>query len=276
MDIRYATNPEDVLDYGTERLRKQFLVQQLFEPDQLKLTYTHHDRVIVGGATPVNSEVELTDNGELKTAYFLERRELGVINVGGAGTVFVDGTAYELGNKDGLYVGAGNRSVTFKSENPQEPAKFYFVSAAAHRKLPAVRISINETERQEMGVSGQFNRRTIYKYIHEKGTASCQLMMGMTLLDSDSNWLTMPAHLHDRRMEVYFYCDVEPGSRVFHFMGEPSNTRHLIVDNEEAVIAPSWSIHSCVGMRKYVMIWAMAGENMEFSDMEPVSMETLR
>jgi 4-deoxy-L-threo-5-hexosulose-uronate ketol-isomerase len=276
VEIRYAVSPEDAAQYSTDRLRKQFLVRQLFEADQLKLVYTHHDRVIIGGAAPVSRSVELTDGGALKTAFFLERRELGIINVGGPGVVHVEGTDYPLGNKDCLYVGSGSRNVTFRSERAEEPARFYMISTTAHHQYPTARISVEEAKYLEYGANGQFNRRNVYQYIHAGGIRSCQLMMGITLLNEDSNWLTMPAHVHDRRMEVYFYCDVEPESRVFHFMGEPHNTRHLVVDNEEAVIVPGWSIHSCVGMRKYVMIWAMAGENYEFADMEPVRMEELR
>ncbi|MCF6409987.1 5-dehydro-4-deoxy-D-glucuronate isomerase [Pseudalkalibacillus salsuginis] len=276
MDIRYATNPEETKHYTTEKQRKEFLIEGLFIPGDMHLTYTHHDRVIIGGVCPTENTLHLNAGDTLKTDYFLERREIGIINIGERGTVIVEGDNYELEQKDCLYIGLGNKEVKFKSENDGKPAKFYLVSSLAHKEYPVQKLTINRAEPVHLGSIEESNERTIYKYIHADGLQSCQLMMGMTLLKPNNMWNTMPAHLHDRRMEAYLYFNMPEKGRVFHFMGEPNETRHLVVSNEQAVISPSWSIHSGCGTSNYTFIWAMAGENYTFIDMEAVEMSKLR
>ncbi|MCT8139256.1 5-dehydro-4-deoxy-D-glucuronate isomerase [Anaerobacillus sp. CMMVII] len=276
MENRYATNPQEAKSYTTEKLRDEYLIQQLFVKDELRLTYSHEDRVVIGGAFPIKGAIKLAAGDFLKTDYFLERREIGIINIGGHGVVKVSGEAYELSNKDGLYVGKGIEEVTFESIDPSLPAKFYLVSTLAHTNYPTEKISIEQAEPVRLGDDSQSNKRTIYKYIHADGAKSCQLMLGMTLLEPNNMWNTMPAHIHDRRMEVYLYFDLGEDNRVFHFMGQPHETRHLVVSNEQAVISPSWSIHSGVGTGNYTFIWAMAGENYTFTDMEFIEMKDLK
>lgn len=277
MDIRFAANPADIETYTTDRLRNEFLIESLFVTGELQMAYSHHDRMVIGGAVPKKNDLKLDAGDALRTDYFLERREIGIINIGANGKVKVNGEAYELGKRDCLYVGKGNEEVTFHSDDPAKPAKFYFISATAHVTHPIRKLSIDDAEPTHLGSDEDSNQRTIYKYIHQDGIQSCQLMMGMTLLRSNSRWNTMPAHVHERRSEVYLYFDMNSeDSRVFHFMGEPHKTRHLIIQNEQAVISPSWSIHSGVGTSNYTFIWAMAGENYTFKDMDFVKMETLR
>ncbi|UVI28546.1 5-dehydro-4-deoxy-D-glucuronate isomerase [Paenibacillus spongiae] len=277
MDIRYASHPNEVKSFDTPRLRQEFLMESLFVPNELKLTYTHVDRFIVGGALPIGRPVQLeADKKEMGADFFLERREIGIINVGGQGTVTVDGTAYSMGSKDGLYIGLGAREVIFSSENAGEPAKFYLNSAPAHRTYPTVKIAISEASPNHLGSISNSNERTIYRYIHAGGVQSCQLVMGMTLLKPGNMWNTMPCHTHNRRSEIYFYFDMQDDGVIFHYMGEPQETRHLVVRNEQAVISPSWSIHSGVGTGSYTFIWGMAGENQTFEDMDAVSMKDLR
>lgn len=277
MERRFASHPNEVKQFDTDRLRKEFHVPVLFVPDELKLVLTHEDRMIVGGANPVNKDVELaTDLKELGVTYFLERRELGIINVGGSGIVVVDGTEYNIGFKECLYVGQGSKEVIFRSEDASKPAKFYLNSAPAHQSYPTVKTTLEDSESGALGSLENSNERTIHRLIHANGVQSAQLVMGMTQLKPGSMWNTMPAHTHPRRMEAYFYFGLPEESVVFHLMGEPSETRHLVMRNEEAVISPSWSIHSGVGTNNYTFIWSMCGDNKRYDDMDPVSMKELR
>ncbi len=276
MEVRYASSNKDAKHYDTERLREEFLIQELFKKDDLKLVYSHYDRIIAGSACPVDAEIRLEAGKEIGADYFLERRELGIINIGGAGVVTLDGETYDLGPRDGLYVGMGIKDVKFASVDPANPAKFYLNSGPAHRSYPTVKIDIAKANPVKLGDPKSLNVRTIYQYVHPAVCESCQLVMGMTVLEEGSVWNTMPSHTHDRRMEVYLYFDMEEETRVFHMMGEPTETRHLIMKNEEAVISPSWSIHSGVATGKYTFIWGMVGENQTFTDMDHVAMEDLR
>jgi 4-deoxy-L-threo-5-hexosulose-uronate ketol-isomerase len=277
MEIRYAVHPQEAKKYDTTELREHFLIETLFRPGEIVLTYSHVDRFIVGGVQPAGEPVKLeADPKEIGAATFLERREIGIINIGGGGTVTVDGTVYAMGPKDCLYIGRGAKDVVFVSDNADAPAKFYFNSCPAHQTYPTVKAAISEATPRHLGSLEQSNERTIYQYIHEGGIKSCQLVMGMTLLKPGSMWNTMPCHTHNRRSEVYFYFDMPETGVVFHFMGEPRETRHIVVRNEQAVISPSWSIHSGVGTASYTFIWGMAGENQAFDDMDPVAMQDLR
>lgn len=276
MEIRHATHPNDAKLYTTERLRKEFLMEHLFEQGQIHMVYSHHDRFIVGGIVPAEEKLVLTSADVLKTDFFLERRELAVINIGGPGIVEVDGEIYPLSKRDCLYVGRGKRNVSFLSEDQASPARFYLVSSLAHSAYPTQKLGIEQAEPQHLGSDSQSNKRTIYKYVHQDGIKSCQLMVGMTLLAPNNMWNTMPAHLHDRRMEAYLYFDLQDEAVVFHLMGEPDETRHLVVRNEQAVLSPGWSIHSGVGTSNYSFIWAMAGENYTFADMDLVAMKDLK
>ncbi|RAP78031.1 5-dehydro-4-deoxy-D-glucuronate isomerase [Paenibacillus montanisoli] len=277
MEIRYASHPREVKGYGTERLRDEFLIEQLFAADKLVLSYSHVDRFIIGGAVPATVPVKLeADPATIGAATFLERREIGVINVGGRGTVTVDGDVYAMDSKDCLYIGRGAKEVIFASELADQPAKFYLNSAPAHQTYPTLKAAISEASPVHLGSRENSNERTIYRYIHTGGIQSCQLVMGMTLLKTGSMWNTMPCHTHNRRSEVYFYFDMPDNGVVFHLMGEPSETRHVVVRNEQAVISPSWSIHSGVGTSSYTFIWGMAGENQTFEDMDAVAMSDLK
>lgn len=276
MEIRYANSPEDVKLYDTTRLRKEFLIEELFIANEIKLVYSHVDRMIAGGVMPVDQPVRLEASKELGANFFLERRELGMINVGGAGTVTIDGVEYTLAARDGLYVGMGAKEIAFASADSVNPAKFYINSAPAHTSYPTVKIEIGKANPVKMGTPEECNQRIIYQYVHPNVLKSCQLVMGMTILEKGSNWNTMPCHTHDRRMEVYFYFDMPQDGVVFHLMGEPKETRHIVVHNEQAVISPSWSIHSGVGSRSYTFIWGMAGENQTFTDMDHVPMHELK
>jgi 4-deoxy-L-threo-5-hexosulose-uronate ketol-isomerase len=277
MEIRYAVHPQEAKKYDTTELREHFLIETLFRPGEIVLTYSHVDRFIVGGVQPAGEPVRLeADPKVIGAATFLERREIGIINIGGGGTVTVDGTVYAMGPKDCLYIGRGAKDVVFVSDNADAPAKFYFNSCPAHQTYPTVKAAISEATPRHLGSLEQSNERTIYQYIHEGGIKSCQLVMGMTLLKPGSMWNTMPCHTHNRRSEVYFYFDMPETGVVFHFMGEPRETRHIVVRNEQAVISPSWSIHSGVGTASYTFIWGMAGENQAFDDMDPVAMQDLR
>ncbi|GMX61237.1 5-dehydro-4-deoxy-D-glucuronate isomerase [Paenibacillus elgii] len=277
MEIRYATNPTETKTYDTERLRQEYLIEGLFVSGKLNLVYSHVDRFITGGAVPTTEAILLeADKHDMGADYFLERREIGIINVGAQGVVTVDGTDYVLENKDGLYVGLGNKQVVFKSTDAANPARFYLSSTPAHKNYPTQKVAISEAEPQHLGSITNSNERTIYKYIHLNGIQSCQLVMGMTLLKPGNMWNTMPCHTHNRRSEVYFYFDMPEDGVVFHLMGEPTETRHVVVRNEQAIISPSWSIHSGVGTSNYTFIWAMAGENQEFSDMDAVAMKDLK
>ncbi|MCY7359815.1 MAG: 5-dehydro-4-deoxy-D-glucuronate isomerase [Rudanella sp.] len=278
MPIRQAVGLSEMSRYSTTELRDNFLIQSLFEPDQIQATYTHYDRVIVGGVMPQHTSVELPPYDNLKTPYFLERRELGVINVAGPGSVTVDGTQYDLAKLDGLYVGLGSQTVMFESYDTDEPARFFLMSAPAHYAHATAKMAKEDANPTRLGSRETANERTIYKYIHRSdgpagGLASCQLVMGLTVLEPGCVWNTMPAHTHDRRMEAYCYFDLHTDHRVFHLMGPPDQTRHLVVANHEAILSPPWSIHSGCGTSSYSFIWGMAGENMDFADMDfaPIS-----
>ncbi|MDQ0090093.1 4-deoxy-L-threo-5-hexosulose-uronate ketol-isomerase [Paenibacillus anaericanus] len=277
MERRYASHPNEVKKFDTERLREEFHIPTIFAPDELKLVLTHEDRMIVGGAQPVTKEVILTtDMKELGVTYFLERREMGIINIGGKGTVVVDGTEYEIDTKECLYVGQGSKDVIFKSVDAAKPAKFYLNSAPAHQSFPTTKTTLAESESGELGDIKNSNERTIHRLIHANGVQSAQLVMGMTQLKPGNMWNTMPAHTHPRRMEAYMYFDLPDDSVVIHLMGEPSETRHIVMRNEQAVISPSWSIHSGVGTSNYTFIWSMAGDNKRYDDMDPVSIKDLQ
>ena len=276
LDIRYANHPDDVKRYTTEELRRHFLVDTVFEADAAKLTYSHVDRIMVGGIMPVRQSVGLEAGKEMGVDYFFERREAGVINVGGKGTITLDGETFELERRDGLYIGMGVKEIAFASESADDPAKFYFNSAPAHQGYPHTHIKISQANPVHLGAEETSNKRTIYQYVHPEVCQSCQLVMGLTMLESGSIWNTMPCHTHERRMEVYFYFDMDDSARVFHFMGQPQETRHLLVGNEQAVISPSWSIHSGAGTSNYTFIWGMVGENQTFDDMDHVQPADLR
>ncbi|RPK12917.1 5-dehydro-4-deoxy-D-glucuronate isomerase [Priestia endophytica] len=276
METRYAHHPEDVKKQTTEELRKNFLVETLFEADHVHLTYTHNDRMIFGGVTPSQEELTIKLDKELGVNYFLERRELGIINIGADGTVILDGVEYEMKGRDGLYVGRGTKDVKFRSNDANNPAKFYINSTPAHHTYPTVKIDIKKIDPLHKGEQGTLNERNIYQYIHPNVCESCQLQMGLTMLSPGSVWNTMPCHTHERRMEVYLYFDMEPDTRVFHFMGKPEETRHLVMKNEQAAISPSWSIHTGTATSNYTFIWGMCGENITYDDMDHVKMEDLR
>ena len=276
MNNRYANHSNDSKKYDTNQLREHYMVEEIFNDDKVELTYSHVDRIIFGGIKPVNESLKLEAGKSMGVDYFLERREMGVINVGGEGIVSIDGEEFALNNKDGLYIGKGNKDIIFKSSNPKNPAKFYINSVPAHKEYKTVKIEIEKANPVKMGDNSTLNKRTIYQYVHPNVCESCQLLMGLTILEPGSVWNTMPCHTHERRMEVYFYFDMEEDTRVIHLMGEPTETRHLIVKNEQAIISPSWSIHSGVGTSNYTFIWGMCGENQTFTDMDHISMDTLR
>jgi 4-deoxy-L-threo-5-hexosulose-uronate ketol-isomerase len=276
MDIRYAVHPEHMKTLDTVKIRKQFLVEKLFERDAVKMVYSHVDRIIAGGACPAGEKLELIVTKELGVDWFLQRREMGIINVGARGSVWVDGKEYPLENRECLYIGMGPRVVSFTSADPNHPAKFYLNSTPAHTAYPAVKLTLQDAKCLHLGAPEKANVRTIYQFIHPAVLKSCQLVMGLTVLAPGSNWNTMPCHTHDRRMEVYLYFDLPADGLVFHLMGEPGETRHIVVRNEQAVISPSWSIHSGVGTNNYAFIWGMAGENQTFTDMDEVPVAELR
>ncbi|MBP1889631.1 4-deoxy-L-threo-5-hexosulose-uronate ketol-isomerase [Clostridium moniliforme] len=276
MNYRYANHPEDSKKYNTEELRKHYLVEEIFVDDNIELTYSHVDRIIFGGIKPVYKELVLEAGKGMGVDYFLERRELGLINIGGSAIVTIDGVEYKLNKRDGLYVGKGNKEVKFKSVNPEDPAKLYVNSVPAHKEYKTVKIEIEKANPVRLGDAKSLNKRTIYQYVHPNVCESCQLLMGMTVLEEGSAWNTMPCHTHERRMEVYFYFDMDENTRVFHLMGEPTETRHIVMKNEQATISPSWSIHAGVGTSNYTFIWGMCGENQTFDDMDHISMDTLK
>jgi len=278
MEIRQSIHSDHAKQLDTEALRRAFLIENIFTADDYTLTYSHIDRIIIGGVMPVNRPVTLGDEmgKALGVSYFLERRELGVINIGGPGQADVDGKTWEMGQEEALYVGKGARTLQFRSLDPARPARFYFNSAPAHCTFPDRKITLAEAASTTLGATATANRRTIHRFIVPDVLPTCQLTMGLTRLESGSLWNTMPCHTHDRRMEVYFYFDLPEESAVFHMMGEPQQTRHLLVHNEQAVISPSWSIHAGVGTQCYAFIWGMVGENQIFDDMDPVNISALR
>ena len=280
MDIRYSCNQRDFKRYTTEETRNEFLIEKLFAADEVIPVYSHVDRMVTVGIMPVNEKVPL-DKGidiwhNFGTQYFLERRELGMFNVGGEGAVNVDGTVYELGYKDCLYITMGAKEVVFESRNPEAPAKFYIVSAPAHTSYETRLIKIADAAKKPLGALETSNKRVINQFIHPDVLKTCQLSMGMTVLEPGSVWNTMPAHTHERRMEVYFYFEVPENNVVFHMMGEGQETRHIVMQNEQAVISPSWSIHAGAGTSNYTFIWAMGGENQAFDDMDVIPTTELR
>lgn len=267
-EVRYAAHPEDVKHYDTSRLRKEHLITPLFVPNQTTMVYTLHDRLIVGGVFPINEKLPLEAIEPLKMPFFLSRRELGIINVGGSGIVNIAGKVFELAYKEALYVGMGDRELTFESLDTKHPAKFYFNSATAHQSYPDRKITKSDAVVVEMGSLEEANHRVINKMIVNQVLPTCQLQMGMTELHVGSVWNTMPAHTHSRRMEAYFYFEVAKGNSVCHFMGEPTETRHIWMQNEEAVISPAWSIHAGTATSNYTFIWGMGGENLDYGDQD--------
>ncbi|WP_314011443.1 5-dehydro-4-deoxy-D-glucuronate isomerase [Pseudostreptobacillus hongkongensis] len=277
MEVRYTHSPKDIEHYSTKELRDEFLVEKVFLPGEIKLTYTHNDRMIFGGVMPLDKELEIKLDKELGVNYFLERRELGVINIGGEGIIEIDGKLDNMKKQDGYYISRGTKEVKFKSVDKINPAKFYVVSVPAHKDYPNVKISIDQIKPLEAGEDLTLNKRKIYQYIHPNICESCQLQMGYTILEPGSSWNTMPCHTHERRMETYVYFDFPSDyTKVFHLMGKPDETKHLVVGNEQAIISPSWSIHSGVGTTNYSFIWSMCGENITYTDMDMVDMNDLK
>jgi 4-deoxy-L-threo-5-hexosulose-uronate ketol-isomerase len=271
-----AVHQDDFKNYTTEKIRLNFLINDLIQADKISFTYTHYDRMMVGGASPVNSTLTLETYPNLRSEYFLERRELGIINVGGAAVVTAEGKEYNLDKLDCLYVGKGVRDVKFRSVDAKTPAFLYLLSAPAHANYPVSLLKKENAESSSLGAAETSNKRTIYRYIHLNGIKSCQLVMGLTILDTGSVWNTIPPHTHDRRMEVYFYFDVPENQLVVHYLGEPNETRHIMVENHGAVLSPPWSIHAGCGTSNYGFIWGMAGENLEYGDMDAVKLTDLR
>lgn len=279
MEQRYATSPEHIPGMDTDELRRRYLVQDLFAADEVNAIYTHHDRVVLVGINPVTKAIDLPTYPEIRSEYFFEHREAGIINVGGAGTITVDGTEYPMSPGSCLYIGRGARDVRLASANPEkesDSAAFYLFSAPAHTAYPTTLVEAGSGNVRELGDTLTSNRRTLNQYIHENGVKSCQVVMGVTTLHPGSMWNTMPAHTHDRRMEAYLYFDLPADARVIHIMGEPSETRHLVVGHREAIISPSWSVHSGVGTASYSFVWAMAGENQSFDDMDGFAIADMR
>lgn len=280
MDIRYSANQKDFKRYTTEETRREFLIENLYQPDQVVAVYSHVDRMVTLGCMPVKQSVSI-DQGidvwaNFGTHFFLERREVGMFNIGGAGKVTVDGTVYPLGYKDCLYITRGAREVFFTSDDPSKPAKFYMVSAPAHCSYETRLIKLADAAKKPLGAPETSNKRVINQFIHPDVLKTCQLSMGMTVMELGSVWNTMPAHTHERRMEIYTYFEIPEGNVVFHMMGEGTETRHIVMGNEEAVISPSWSIHAGAGTASYTFIWAMGGENQAFDDMDVISVTDLR
>lgn len=287
MEVRTAASPKDVKYYDTERLREEFLIPEIFKADEITMVYSHVDRIITGGAMPVKGEIKLDAADELRAEYFLERREMGVINIGGDGIISVGGRRINVAHREAMYIGMGTKEISFASVDGKNPAKFYINSTPAHKTYPTVVIRqegtpeegvviVKDENKVHLGSVAESNVRTICKYILPGQVESCQLVMGMTHLEPGSVWNSMPCHTHDRRMEVYLYFEVPEDGFVMHYMGEPSQTRHIVMRNEQAVISPSWSIHCGCGSSNYTFIWGMAGENQVFGDMDPVTSDDLR
>ncbi|RFS14317.1 5-dehydro-4-deoxy-D-glucuronate isomerase [Emticicia sp. C21] len=276
MQARYESSPKETAGMNTAELRNNFLVETLFTPDQIHIVYSHYDRMILGGIMPKNEAVELGNYDELKSDYFLERREIGIINVAGNGKITVDGEAFNINKLDCLYVGKGAQKVVFESVDSSNPAKYFILSAPSHAAYPTRLMTKEEASPANMGAVETANQRIIYKYIHLDGIRSCQLVMGLTVLQTGSVWNTMPSHTHDRRMEAYCYFDVPENHRVLHLMGQPQETRHLWISNHQAIISPPWSVHSGCGTSNYSFIWGMAGENQSFADMDFIPISELR
>ncbi len=276
MNQRYAASPNEVANMNTREIRESFLIEDLMQNDKFSFTYSHYDRAIVGSVVPASKALDLPNFDNLRSEYFLERRELGIINIGGDGEVVADGVSFGINKLDAVYIGMGTKNVTFKSASPDNPAKFYLYSTPAHQPYPSALIKKEEAAPVNIGSKETANERSIYKYIFLQGKRSCQLVMGLTLLHPGSVWNTMPAHTHDRRMEAYFYFDLPSDHVVFHYMGQPQETRHLVVQNGQAILSPPWSVHSGCGTSNYGFIWAMAGENQDYADMDAVQIIDLR
>jgi 4-deoxy-L-threo-5-hexosulose-uronate ketol-isomerase len=276
VEIRYSTHPDHAKTFTTDELRKHYLIEELFVPGEIKLTLTMEDRAIVGGITPTKETITLEGYDEIKSNYFLERREVGIFNVGGKGKITVDGESYDMENKDCLYIGLGKQELLFSSESAENPAKYYLYSAPAHKEYPVQHVAFKDIEGERLGLLENANDRVIRRMIHLEGIQSCQVVMGMTQLNTGSVWNSMPTHTHHRRSEVYLYIDLDENARMFHLMGEPTETRHLVMKNEQAVISPPWSIHCGSATSNYTFIWAMAGENKTYSDMDAAPMDVLR
>ncbi|RWO41194.1 MAG: 5-dehydro-4-deoxy-D-glucuronate isomerase [Mesorhizobium sp.] len=273
---RFAIDPVAAAAMGTDELRHNFHIDGLFQPGRISLTYTHYDRMIVGGAVPTDAALQLETIKPTGTKNFLDRRELIAVNIGGAGVIKAGGQSFELQARDMLYLGMGIADVSFASADADAPAKFYLLSAPAHQAWPSRLIRIGDAKRLDLGSKDTCNERSIFQFIHAEGVKTCQLVVGMTQLAPGSIWNTMPCHVHDRRMEAYLYFDLAETARVFHFMGEPDETRHIVMGNEEAVLSPGWSIHSGAGTSNYAFIWAMAGDNVDYTDVDPVALSDLR
>ncbi len=276
IEERWGTHPDDVKKYDTTQLRKEFLVEKLFEADSVLMTYTHNDRLIIGGALPVKENLKLETVDLVRSEYFCERRELGVICIEGEGVISVDGKDYNMGFKDAVYVGRGSKEVIFKSKDASKPAKYYFASSPAHKEYPTAQITSEMRRTRDLGAPATSNERLLNQLILSEIVPCCQLQMGMTELKEGSVWNTMPPHTHSRRMEAYFYFKVPQNQAVCHFMGQPQETRHIFMGNEQAVISPSWSIHSAAGTSNYTFIWAMCGENLDYDDMDTFTADKLR
>lgn len=276
IEERWGTHPDDVKNYDTAQLRKKFLVEKIFEPDAVLMTYTHNDRLIIGGALPVNTALKLETVDLIKSEYFCERREAGIVCIENEGIVSVDGKNYEMGYKDALYVGRGAKEIIFRSADSSKPCKYYFASSPAHKKYPTTQIDEKMRRTRDLGAKKTSNERILNQLILNEIIPCCQLQMGMTELKEGSVWNTMPPHTHSRRMEAYFYFKVPQEQAVCHFMGQPQETRHLFLANEQAVISPSWSIHSAAGTSNYTFIWAMCGENLDYDDMDTFKADKLR
>jgi 4-deoxy-L-threo-5-hexosulose-uronate ketol-isomerase len=273
---RYAVHPEDFKKYNTDHIRKEFLVEEVFVRDEICLTYSLYDRYVVGGAYPVDKKLKLESFDSLKADSFLSRREMGIINVGGKGIVVADGETFEMGYKEALYLGKETSNVVFESSDTKAPAKFYINSAPAHKKFPNKLVTLADAEVVELGVLESANARKINKLLVNSIVETCQLQMGMTELQAGSVWNTMPVHTHNRRMEAYFYFEVPEGQAICHFMGQPQETRHIWMQNEQAVLSPSWSLHSAAGTSNYIFVWGMAGENLDYGDMDVTQPTELR
>ncbi|HQV61847.1 MAG TPA: 5-dehydro-4-deoxy-D-glucuronate isomerase [Chitinophagaceae bacterium] len=276
MEIRFQNSPKETSEMSTQQLRDHFLVQGLMQLGKIELVYSHYDRMIIGGVVPVSKVVSLPNEVELKAKFFLERREMGIINVGGKGTVTADGKVYDIEKLECVYLGKGTQEVNFSSLSSEEPAMFYLLSLPAHHTYPNRKMTKAEAAPVNLGDISTSNKRTIYKYIHNDGIESCQLVMGLTVLEDGSVWNSVPPHTHTRRMEAYFYFNLHEAHRVMHFMGEPQETRHLVVANNEAAISAPWSMHFGVGTANYGFIWGMAGENKEFTDMDQVAIASIK
>ncbi len=276
MEIRFGNSPKEVAAMNTDALRKNFLCDSLVQNEKINLVYSHYDRMIIGGAKPIKARLVLGNSDELKASYFLERREMGIINVGGPGIVHTPKEDFHMDKLSCLYLGKGTMDVSFVSLDDKNPAIFYILSCPAHAVYPSVLMTKEKASPVSLGSNDTSNQRTIYKYIHNEGIQSCQLVMGLTILQSGSVWNSVPPHTHTRRMEVYFYFDLPDRQRVFHFMGDPEETRHILMSNHEAVISPPWSVHFGAGTANYGFIWGMAGENKEFNDMDPAALLDLK